>query len=196
MHLERQLDKRQIVALLFSNERYQNELAKLIKFSAEHGKKICYVSLNMTHHALAEIFKQCKVDPKKFFIVDAVTPTVMIPKPVEGVSFVTNPCAATELGIQIGKAYEENKFDLMLFDSLSTLMGRAQGLDVMRFVHALTTRIRVFKSRAIFPILRDDMDSMQGRDLSMFVDAVIDATVESMMWQRKLKKIKAAVGAG
>jgi len=176
--LEKQLDKRQIVALLISAERYQDELRKLIKSSSKRSNKICYVSLNMPHQTLAEIFKQCKVDPKKFFIVDAVTQTVMSPKPTKGVSFVTSPRAITELGIQIGEVYREYKYDLTLFDSLSTLLAHVQRPDVLRFVHVLTARIRTLNSRAIFPILREDMNSEIMKDLNMFMDAVIDATVK------------------
>jgi len=174
--LERQLDKGQIVALLISAKRYQDELRKLIKFSSKRGKKICYVSLNMPHQTLTEIFKQCKVDPNKFFIVDAVTPTVMSPKPTKGVSFVTSPRAITELGIRIGEVCKEYKSDLMLFDSLSTLLAHVRGPDVPRFVHTLTARIRTLNSRAIFPILREDMGSEMMKDLNMFMDAVINTT--------------------
>lgn len=176
--LERQLDKRQIVALLISAERYQDKLRELIKFSSKRSKKICYVSLNLPHQTLTEIFKQCKVDPSKFFIVDAVTPTVMSPKPTKGVSFVTSPRAITELGIRIGEVYKEYKSDLMLFDSLSTLLAHVQGADVPRFVHMLIARIRTLNSRAIFPILRKDMDSEILKDLNMFMDAVINITVK------------------
>ncbi len=174
--LEQQLDKGQIVALLIPAERYQDELRKLIKFASKSGTKICYVSLNLPHQTLAEIFEQCKVDPKKFFIVDAVTPTVTSPKPTTGVSFVSSPRAITELGIRIGEAYKEFKSDLMLFDSLSTLLSHVRGPDVPRFVHMLTARIRTLNSRAIFPILRENMGSEMMKDLNMFMDAVINAT--------------------
>jgi len=176
--LEQQLDKRQIVALLIAAERYQDELRKLIKFASKRGTKICYVSLNLPHQSLTEIFEQCKVDPKKFFIVDAVTPTVTSPQPTKGVSFVSSPRAITELGIRIGEVCREDKYDLILFDSLSTLLAHVQGPDVPRFVHMLTARIRTHKGRAIFPILRKDMDSEMMKDLNMFMDAVINTTVK------------------
>lgn len=175
--LERQLDNRQIVALLIPAERYQDELRKLIKFSSKRSKKICYVSLNLPHQTLAEIFKQCKVDPSKFFIVDAVTSTVMSPKPTKSVSFVASPRAITELGIRIGEICREYKSDLMLFDSISTLLAHVRGPDDPRFVHMLTARIRTHKCRAIFTILREDMGPEIMKDLNMFMDAVIDATV-------------------
>ncbi len=192
--LKQQLDKRQIVALVITAERYRDELERLIKFSDKHGKKICYVSLNVPHQTLTEIFKRCKVDPKKFFIVDAVTSTVMTPKPTRGVSFVSSPRAMTELGIQISETYKKHKFDLMLFDSLSTLLAHGDGQDVQQFIHTLTVRIRTFNARAIFPVLRKDMDSKIMKDLNMFMDAVIDATVERMMQQEKLKELKAIIG--
>lgn len=192
--LTQRLDKCQIVALVITAERYRDELTKLIKFSAKNSEKICYISLNMPYQTLTEIFKQCKVDPKKFFIVDAVTLTVTNPKPTKGVSFVSSPSAMTELGIQIGEVYRKYRSDLMLFDSLSTLLVHVREPDVPQFVHMLTTRIRAFKSRAIFPILREDMDSKIMKDLNMFMDAVIDATVERMMQQEKLKELKAIIG--
>ncbi len=170
-------EEKQLVIVRIPEGGYVDALVKLIKLAAERSEKTCYVSLNRPSSVLIKLFEQYGVDPAKFFIVDAITQTVAPTGPADGIAFVSSPSALTELGISVSDAYQEHKFDLMLFDSISTLMAHSSPFEVLRFAHILTARLRSFECGAIFPVLRGDMDSVVVRDLEMFTDGTIDLSV-------------------
>jgi KaiC/GvpD/RAD55 family RecA-like ATPase len=132
------------------------------------------VSLTKPSSTLVESFRHSGIDPKKFFIVDAVSQTAGGAEKVENAVFVTSPAAITELGIKIGEAFKKEKFDFLLFDSISVLLIYVAEQEVLKFIHMLVSRFRASRTCALFTVLLEDTETRVVRNICMFADAVID----------------------
>ncbi len=93
----------------------------VIKISREFRQKnVCFITLNKTYDSLSESFAKNKVATKNFTFIDAITNTFKKTTPKKGnCYFVSSPAALTEMSILLTKVLSE-KFDVVIFDSLTT----------------------------------------------------------------------------
>ena len=87
---------------------------------------------------------------------------------------MSSPSALTELSLSISNILEREKFDYMIFDSLSTLLVYESETVITKFVHFLIAKVRVIGCNAIFTCLKQDVNSILIRDINMFADRVLD----------------------
>jgi KaiC/GvpD/RAD55 family RecA-like ATPase len=153
--------------------RYPRMMDELMEAVAKHRKKTCYVSLDKPHSTVEMIFKRHGVDPGKFFIVDASSSATEVMEKKDNVNFVARPNTMTELNRKIGAVHRKRKFDLVLLDSISTLLTYKEA-EILEFLLTLISRFRASKAQMVFLVSDEDKDSSIVKNLSMFVDAVVD----------------------
>ncbi len=110
---------------------------------------------------------------KKFGFIDAITKLVMKPESVKNCVFVSATNALTEASIVVKKVCESQQPDMLIFDSLSSLLAYEKGHVLIKFIHSLVEFLRVHRIRITFIALKEDIDSPLIKDLSMFVDKII-----------------------
>ncbi len=138
-------------------------------------KKICYVNLNKTTESLMKNLGDSNIDTKNIFFIDAVTKSVNSDVEYDNALLVSSPYALTELGIAISEVLKSNAFDILVFDSLSTLNLYSNELKNSsgKFTAHVINKIRMSKSKGVLTCLRDDVATDLIRQSSMFVDKVI-----------------------
>lgn len=146
----------------------------IIRNAAKNYKKICYVSFNKPYHYFLEYLKVKKIDPNKFFIIDCITKSVVgRPKKAKNCVFVSSPSAFAEVNDVIRKTLQEKKFDFLIFDSLSSVLIYEKELFVTRFLHTLVAMIKGINCKAVFIILKKDVDKDVVHNLGMLTDKTI-----------------------
>ncbi|MFH1587057.1 MAG: hypothetical protein ABID38_04330 [Candidatus Diapherotrites archaeon] len=157
--------------LLIPNKQYTKGILKLAKYMSDNYNKICYVSLNEFYDSLSTNLEKINADPSKFFIVDAITKTAntnILEK--SNATFVSSPNALVELSLAITDCLETQNPDVLILDSISTLLIYEKESTVTKFVHSLIGKIKVAGSDCFLTALEGDSDNETISDLGMFVD--------------------------
>ena len=165
------IKKREIIVVIMPNTTYNKGLLDITNQLAKHYSSICYVCLNKPHNSIIRSFENNKINKNKFLFVDAVSKPSKVEVSANCIS-VRSISALTELGITVGKALEKGKLQVLIFDSLSTLLIYHGPATVTRFVHNLIGRVRELNCTAVFTCLEGDAKSNLIKDVGMFVDKI------------------------
>jgi len=164
-----------IVVLIVPDEQYTQKVLSLAKDLSTGMGSILYISLNRPYVSVISSFSSLGINPEKFYFVDAVTQTAQKGDgSSDKVKYVSSPGSLTELSLTLSKLLDNQKFDFVFFDSLSTLLVYEEETVVTRFIHSLVSKIRVVGCKGIFTCLKRDMDSIVIKDLNMFADRILD----------------------
>lgn len=160
-----------VLMVVVPEAEYSEKIKDLSAGALKRRKKICYVTLNKPYKTMAELLGK-QMDFSKFIFIDAVTNDMSLKN--SGVAFVSSPGEITELEIEITRALDSGA-DMLIIDSLSTLLIYGNALDVVKFMHHLATSLRMKNKMGVFLVLEKDVDNGAIKDISMFVDNVIVA---------------------
>lgn len=131
------------------------------------------MNLNELYKTLIQHLKNMNLDVRKFFFIDAISLTSdKTNTKHDNCIFVSNPNSLIELSLAITQGLNTEKPDLLIFDSLSTLLIYEKESTVTKFIHALIGKIKAAGIDAYFTALEGDSQNESIKDLSMFVDNV------------------------
>ena len=174
LDFKKEIDHTRILVIIIPSIQYTKVIVDIAKQLSDNYDKTCYVSLNRPHEALINSLIKNKVDTKKFTFVDAISHVTQTKVETQAdCIFVSSPRSLTELTLAIKKASMKKPVAL-LFDSLSTLLIYHKGPDVTQFIHAMINKIRMGDMVAVFTVLKGDVNTGIIKDISMFVDKVIE----------------------
>ncbi|MEM2874859.1 MAG: hypothetical protein QW567_02385 [Candidatus Hadarchaeales archaeon] len=165
---------RLVFVALIPARKYPEFMNSIARFISSRWNKICMVSLTKPYSTLVDSFKRLGIDPKKFFIVDAISQTAGGAERAENVVFVSSPAAITELGIKVGETLRREKPDFLILDSISVMLIYVPEQEVLKFIHMLVSRFRASGICSLFTVLLEDTETRVVRNICMFADAVID----------------------
>lgn len=171
MDFKKELNDHQILLSVFSKEHYNESIFETM--SGLQDKKICYVTLNKPASSLQKAFQSRRLGKDNLFFIDAVSKSMGKEEPRENVIFVSSPMALTELSIAITESLKSGVFDLVLFDSLSTLNVYGEVKTNERFTYSLINKIRSEDKKGIFTCLEEDLETDLIRNSFMCVDNVL-----------------------
>jgi archaellum biogenesis ATPase FlaH len=170
-NVKKAIEDNEIVLILLHNETYSERIKDIAKMISAFGKS-CYVSANKPHQTMLKEFEKANIDSKNFFFIDCVSRSSEMGE--SKVVHVSSPKALTEMNIAINKVLTSEKINLMVFDSLSTLLIYEDTSNVVRFAHSIISLLRMKGSKGVLISLKDDTKSELIKDLNMFVDKVVE----------------------
>lgn len=163
-----------LTLLIIPNKEYQEDALRLTKQLSARYEKICYVSLNELYGSLKKTFSGNGIPMQKFFVVDAITRRTDACRKAEGSCFfVSSPNSLIELSLAITDAMRTQGSQLLLFDSVSTLLIYESADIVTKFMHSLVGKVKEAGADSIFIALQSDIDSETVKDLEMFVNETL-----------------------
>lgn len=169
------LVKSRTTCVVFNVKSYPSQVNDLIKLYGENYQKVLYVSLNRLYNPLKRKMQMDKIDVSKFTFIDCVTKTAVAqPEEHDDCTYVTAPNALTELSISITKSIQKNYPDMVLFDSLSTLLIYENPMIISQFIHSLTNKMNSFGVNIAFTILEGDKEQALIKDMNMFLEKVVN----------------------
>jgi hypothetical protein len=162
------------VTLVIQNEIYVKSIVEIAKQLSGVYNKISYVSLNKLYMPLIKSLTVNAVDTKKFFFIDGITKTAIAdPGNIPSCEFVSGPDKLTEIGIAIQKNTASEKCEVLLFDSLSTLLIYKNVQIVKQFVHSIVGQVSAANCISVFTCLEGNVEDDLIKDLSMFIDNIV-----------------------
>lgn len=174
LDLKKDIKKGQVIVLIIPNEQYTKKTAEIAKYLSLEYNAVCYVSLNKLFSSLSENLKASKVNLNKFLFVDGITksasPNV---EKQDNVIYVESAAALTELSLTITKVFDTGKFEILFFDSLSSLLVYNKSEIVGKFVHSTINKLKAKGITAVFTALEGDTNSNLLKECSMYCDNIV-----------------------
>jgi hypothetical protein len=169
--IEAGLKDNKILLLSVDSNDYREAMRSVVEFSARKIGRVCYVTLNDPYESIMQKLGEAAGN---ILFIDCVTSTIKPPVPKKGVMFVSSPRAFTEISLSVKNAIKEEKVELTVLDSISALMVYEKPVVVLKLVHSLILTCREGNVCVIFVILKEDVDISMLKDLTMFVDKVVE----------------------
>ena len=195
---DKEIEKNKIIVFLIPNETYQTELLRITKNVAEvcnRVDKTLYISLNKPAEKIRKTLEENNINTKKFVFVDAVMKKVKLNVTDHGTLFISPPKYFDKFNSELNQIIEKEKAKCLIFDSLSTMLIYQDAITITKFIHDLVTKLIMNDACGEFMCLSEDVDSALIKDVSMFVDKVIDLrgkreeTEKKGDWKKKENEI-------
>ena len=157
--------------------KYQQTNTKIIAELTKQNIPGVYVTLNRPYENVKEMLKKQKIDLDKVIFIDGVTKTAggEITKRADCL-YIGGPKSLSDISIAMDQAImgipKKDKF--LFFDSLSTLLIFNDASIVLKFVHFLAGKMRIWKVRGIIISLRRTKDKELIELLKENCDVVLD----------------------
>lgn len=178
------------IVFILPHDKYSGYTAKIVKEVLQGYERICYVTISKSYKSVLEKFKNEGIGCRNIYFVDAITKTVSskphileLLMPAKKVKskyfFVTNPKALIELSLAISDLLENRRNELVVLDSVNTLMIYNENKEIMKFLHYVMAKISENRCKGIFLFAADEKKSTLVKEISLFADKVIDLRKES-----------------
>lgn len=183
------LPTNKIVLFLVDPRKYMKRNLGILKCLVNQNKfSGIYVTINRPFDTLTKVMKEEGIDIEKIFFIDCITK--MVPasehfslssksklEKTRNCIFIPSPSRLTEIGLALSEALAgvenpQNKF--LYLDSLSTLLIYNDIDTIVKFVHFLTTRIRLFGIVGIIMCVEKRMDERLFNILSEICDIIVE----------------------
>jgi len=178
-----------VVLFLVEPKKYMNINLEIIKIVIKENKfSGIYVTVNRPFITLVNIMKKKGIDTNRIFFIDCITKMIPSPRGIsltsrrkfekkENCIFIPSPSRLTEIGLALSEAlsgmrHPRNKF--LYLDSLSTLSIYNDLSTIAKFVHFLTTRVRLFGVVGLIMCVEKKMDDKLFNILSEVCDMTIE----------------------
>jgi archaellum biogenesis ATPase FlaH len=137
MPIKNDLMSNPVLFVSLSPMKYNDYIVEIIKDLS--GESICYVTLNKTCGSLLDIIKDKGLSPTKIFFIDGIANIAVAGKPsFKNCVTLRAPNALKDIELNITK----DKSDIIIFDSLSTLLIYENLATIVSFVKSLIKNVR------------------------------------------------------
>ena len=183
------LPRNKVVLFLVDPRMYMKRNLSIIKILVNENKLSgIYITVNRPFDTLIQTMKDNSIDIEKIFFIDCVTKMVptrdkisLSPKNklerTENCIFIPSPSRLTEIGLVLsevmsGTENPKNKF--LYLDSLSTLLIYNDIETIIKFVHFLTTKIRLFGIVGIIMCVEKVIEEKLFNTLTEICDIIVN----------------------
>ncbi len=139
---------------------------------------VLIVTTNQPYATLVNSYASSGLDISKISFIDAISKYALgkFPPDAKNCRFVNNPANITDLGIAITEVLSRfpDKKPCILFDSISTMLIYIPSINISKFIHFVTSKLRLLNSQGVFLAAEKSLDPLLMTQLITFVDEVID----------------------
>lgn len=160
--------KRQL--FLVSSEEYNKFVMDIVVKASRSSRMVCYVTLNKTHRYLDNTLRRRRARLDRFRFIDVITPTIFKIVPKKNCIFVSADSNINKLAETIITTVLKNKADLVVIDSLSSLLVKRTNRQVISFVTYISSFLEAKGVSLLFFALIDDASKPAIKQVKMSVD--------------------------
>jgi len=171
--LSEDMDKK-IILVVIPNMEYNATILDISLQLSNTCNKIAYISLNKLINPLKRSLQDKGVALQKIYFIDGITKTAisMPPEDVNGI-FLPAPNDLTKLSIALTKTMQTYDPDVILFDSLSTMLIYEDPSVVTQFVYSIINKVRAYGIKVVFTCLDGDKEKQLINNMSLIVDKIV-----------------------
>lgn len=173
-----ELEQKKIFLILASPGSIRQRNVDVIREISTLGYHTIVITTNFPHSVLTKMYVQSGVPLDSVSFIDAVTcnsigNTENIPGVVR---YINNPANLTDMGIAVTEVLKEHSGQkvCIMFDSVSTMLIYLSSVNISKFLHFVTNKLRLMDISGVFLAVEKGLDPMLMTQLTTFVDTVID----------------------
>jgi archaellum biogenesis ATPase FlaH len=165
---------KKILLVVIPNTSYSENIMDLAMQLNNNYARIAYISLNKLITPLKRSMQDKGIDTKKIYFIDGITKTA-IPNPPEDANsiFLPAPNDLTKLGIAMTKVMQSYDPDVLIFDSLSTLLIYEDPNIVTQFVYSIINKVHAYGIKVVFTCLDGEKEKQLINNMSLIVDKIV-----------------------
>jgi len=149
----------------------------LVKQLSDLQMRIIVITVNQPSPTLKTIYRKNEIDISRVIFIDAITKYALggLPKDIDNAIFISSPSNLTEIGIGITEMLKENPDEktCVIIDSVNTMLVYLPGSSVLKFIHFLSSKLRLMDSIGVFLAVEEGLDPVLLTQLTTFVDEVL-----------------------
>jgi len=172
------LGQDKLFLVLSTAEKLRQNNIQIIKTLTDGGYKVVVITTNRPSGILKKIYAAEGIELSKVFFIDAITKYAIgrVPEGEPDTVFVNSPSNLTDLGIAITSALNATSGNkpCLLFDSISTMLIYIPSVNISKFIHFVTSKLRLLDAPGIFLAVEKGIDPLLLTQLTTYVDDVID----------------------
>lgn len=171
-------DEKRIFLALSPSKQYRDNILLLLKEIQKRNFRTIFISINQPSSYLAEIFVQNGIDVSRVYFIDAITRFAGGPSVVsaDNCRFVNKPGDLTAMSMavtDIMKKYGEER-TVILLDSVNAMLIYSNSVDLLKFIHFVTSKLRIMSISGIFLAVERGLDSVLLSQFTSFADELIE----------------------
>jgi len=169
MDLKKEFEKSSSIILSVPVKNYNEEILDVLKQVSSYS--IHYVTLNKTSDSLTNSINENNIGAKEICFVDGITKTALekVDK-TEGIDFLNSPDDLE--GLENSLMNDKHDHEIVVIDSLSTLLIYKNPKDVSKFFKGLLAKIK--SKKIILIALEGEKEKKLIDDLKNSVDKIIE----------------------
>jgi len=172
------LGRDKLFLVLSAAERLKQNNVRIIRALIDQGYRVVVITTNQPSGILKKHYTAEGIDTKKIVFIDAITKYAIgrVPEGETETKFVNNPANLTDLGIAITEVLNTTSGEkpCLLFDSVSTMLIYLPSIHISKFIHFVTSKLRLLDAPGIFLAVEKGIDPLLLTQLTTYVDDVID----------------------
>lgn len=172
------LGQDKLFLVLSAAERLKQSNIHIIKTLVHQGYRVVVITTNQPSGILRKYYAAEGIDTGKVTFIDAITKYAIgrVPEEDAETKFVNSPSNLTDLGIAITEVLNASTGEkpCLLFDSVSTMLIYLPSVHISKFIHFVTSKLRLLDTPGIFLAVEKGIDPLLLTQLTTYVDDVID----------------------
>lgn len=177
------LGEEKLFLVLSSADMLKKNNAHIIHTLIGKGYRVVVITTNQPSAVLKKHYSTDGIDISRVSFIDAITKYALgkIPPGQEDCRFINSPSNLTDLGIAITEVLHSlaNEKTCLLFDSVSTMLIYLPSTNISKFIHFITSKLRLVDAAGIFLAVEKGLDPLLLTQLTTYVDGTIDMDVPS-----------------
>lgn len=166
-----------VVGLVVNSDKYENVKMDILKYLTNKKRQSgSYVAINKPYQATVDDLKQNKVNTDKLYFIDCITKKFGGKgQNTKNCVFIDSPGDLTEISLELHQSMQNQERKFLFVDSLSTLAVYNNPEMILKFIHYLTGKIRIWGLSGVLIALNEETDKKIIAELAQFCDKIIKA---------------------
>lgn len=170
------IDLTQITLVLTPAAMLRESNIRICREVLDQGYTLVVVTTSYPFMVLKKLYEQQGMDLSRIYFIDAITRYSLgtTPESAAHCTFISNPSNLTDLGIAITRQLQDipDEKICLFFDSVSTLVLYLPSGNISKFIHFVTTKLRLLDHSGIFLAVEKGLDPMLLTQVTTFVDSM------------------------
>jgi len=171
-------DDKKLYLLLSSAQTMKQANLSIVREITASGNAAIVITTNQPYLILKKLYGREGIDLSKVHFVDAITRYAIgkVPEDAANAIFVNSPENLTDMGIAITQTLKEMEGQniFVVFDSVSTMLIYLSSVNISKFIHFVSSRLKILDVSGIFLAVEKGLDPLLLTQLTTFVDEVVD----------------------
>lgn len=172
------IGQNRLFLVLSSAERLKQNNISIIRSLTGQGHRVVVITSNHPSAVLKKLYAAEGIEMGRVSFIDTITKYAMgrVPEGQEDCRYISSPSNLTDLGIAITEVLNtlSGEKACLLFDSISTLLIYIPSTNISKFIHFITSKLRLVDASGIFLAVEKGLDPLLLTQLTTYVDGTID----------------------